>query len=141
MRLGELIPRVRTAYDDCEFHAIFHALNNFCSVDLSAVYLDILKDRLYTFRTDSPLRRGSQTVLFDIVMAMTKLMAPILSFTAEEIWRWLRLPGGLHASASGSIPGVDSLGDAELAARWEIAGMSLCRVCWASRRDKVIGHR
>ncbi len=56
---------------------------------MSAVYLDILKDRLYTFRTDSPLRRGSQTVLFDIFVAMTKLMAPILSFTADEIWRIL----------------------------------------------------
>ena len=50
MRLGELIPRVRKSYDEFEFHTIFHALNNFCSVDLSAVYLDILKDRLYTFR-------------------------------------------------------------------------------------------
>ena len=89
MRLGELIPRVRKAYDDFEFHTIFHALNNFCSVDMSAVYLDILKDRLYTFDKDSPLRRSSQTVLFDIVVALTKLMAPILSFTAEEIWQVL----------------------------------------------------
>ena len=88
-RLSELIPRVRKSYDEFEFHTIFHALNNFCSVDLSAVYLDILKDRLYTFRADSPLRRGSQTVLFEIVLAMTKLMAPVLSFTAEEIWRAL----------------------------------------------------
>ena len=86
-RLNELISRVRTSYDEFEFHTIFHALNNFCSVDLSSVYLDILKDRLYTFRADSPLRRGSQTVLFEIVVAMTKLMAPVLSFTAEEIWR------------------------------------------------------
>jgi len=86
-RLSELILRVRKSYDDFEFHTIFHALNNFCSVDLSSVYLDILKDRLYTFRADSPLRRGSQTVLFEIVVAMTKLMAPVLSFTAEEIWR------------------------------------------------------
>ena len=59
----------RRAYDEFEFHTIFHALNNFCSVDMSAVYLDILKDRLYTFRADSPLRRGSQTVLFEIVVA------------------------------------------------------------------------
>jgi isoleucyl-tRNA synthetase len=86
-RLNELVQRVRKSYDEFEFHTIFHALNNFCSVDLSAVYLDILKDRLYTFRADSPLRRGSQTVLFEIVVAMAKLMAPVLSFTAEEIWR------------------------------------------------------
>ncbi|HEV2174774.1 MAG TPA: isoleucine--tRNA ligase, partial [Nitrospira sp.] len=87
MRLEELKGKVRRAYEEFEFHAIYHALNNFCSVDLSAVYLDILKDRLYTFRADSPLRRGSQTVLYEIILAITKLMAPVLSFTAEEIWR------------------------------------------------------
>jgi len=80
---------VRRAYEQFEFHAIYHALNNFCSVDMSSVYLDILKDRLYTFRADSRERRGSQTVLYEIILTMTKLMAPILSFTAEEIWRLL----------------------------------------------------
>ena len=84
------------------FMRSFHELNNFCSVDMSAVYLDILKDRLYTFRADSSLRRGSQTVLFDIVVAMTKLMAPVLSFTAEEIWRTLaqQLEEGVSESSS-----------------------------------------
>ena len=123
-RLSELIPRVKKSYDDFEFHTIFHALNNFCSVDLSSVYLDILKDRLYTFRADSPLRRGSQTVLFEIVVAMAKLMAPVLSFTAEEIWRTLAAqPGGqlgvssVHLSA---FPEVHSQWqDAALAQRWE----------------------
>jgi isoleucyl-tRNA synthetase len=89
LRLAKLIPRVREAYERFEFHTIFHELNNFCSVDLSAVYLDILKDRLYTFRADAPERRSSQTVLLDLLVAMTKLMAPILSFTADEIWRLL----------------------------------------------------
>ncbi len=147
MRLGELITRVRKAYEDCEFHTIFHALNNFCSVDLSAVYLDILKDRLYTFRADSSLRRGSQTVLFDIVRTMTKLMAPILSFTAEEIWRVLaaQIPGGLaHTSVHlASLPDVDRLWqDAELAKRWEkllTYRSQVQGVLEASRRDKVIG--
>ncbi|MEK6526718.1 MAG: isoleucine--tRNA ligase, partial [Nitrospirota bacterium] len=89
LRLGEVIPRVKRGYEEFEFHTIFHALNNFCAVDLSAIYLDILKDRLYTFHRDSPLRRSSQTVLFDALVALTKLMAPILSFTADEIWRML----------------------------------------------------
>ena len=121
-RLSELIPRVRKSYDDFEFHTIFHALNNFCSVDLSAVYLDILKDRLYTFRADSPLRRGSQTVLFEILMAMTKLMAPVLSFTAEEIWRTLATQQavGSEQRPSGSFPEVQpQWQDAALAQRWE----------------------
>jgi isoleucyl-tRNA synthetase len=88
-RLGGLVNRTRLDYKEFEFHAIFHELNNFCSVDMSAVYLDILKDRLYTFRKEDHFRRSSQTVMLEILVAMTKLMAPILSFTAEEIWRML----------------------------------------------------
>jgi len=89
IRLGGLVNRIRLDYEDFEFHAIFHELNNFCSVDMSAVYLDILKDRLYTFRKDHPFRRSSQTAMLDVLVALTKLMAPILSFTADEIWRML----------------------------------------------------
>ena len=146
-RLSELIPRVRKSYDDFEFHAIFHALNNFCSVDLSAVYLDILKDRLYTFRADSPLRRGSQTVLFEIVVAMTKLMAPVLSFTAEEIWRTLAAQPGGHLGVSSVhlsvFPEVQpQWQDADLAQRWEQL-LEVRVVVQAAledqRRGKVIG--
>jgi isoleucyl-tRNA synthetase len=147
MRLGELIPRVRQAYEDFEFHTIFHVLNNFCSVDLSAVYLDILKDRLYTFRADSPLRRGSQTVLFDILVAMTKLMAPVLSFTAEEIWQ--TMPGAckksLHASSVhlAAFPEVESQWTNEgLVQRWgqllEVR-VAVQGELERQRRDKVIG--
>jgi len=89
IRLGGLINRIRLDYEEFEFHAIFHELNNFCSVDMSAVYLDILKDRLYTFRKDHPFRRSSQTVMLEVLVALSKLMAPILSFTADEIWRML----------------------------------------------------
>ena len=146
-RLGELIPKVRQAYEDFEFHTIFHALNNFCSVDLSAVYLDILKDRLYTFRADSPLRRGSQTVFFDIVTALTKLMAPALSFTAEEIWRTLsmQVPGGLEAKSVhlAAFPEVNAAWtDSDLAERWTRLLKYRAQVQGAleeKRREKVIG--
>jgi len=146
-RLSELIPRVEKSYEHFEFHTIFHALNNFCSVDLSAVYLDILKDRLYTFRADSPLRRGSQTVLFEIIVAMTKLMAPVLSFTAEEIWRILaEQPGGrlgvssVHLSAFPEIQ--PQWQDAALAERWERLlkyRSQVQGVLEERRREKVIG--
>ncbi|MGA6828230.1 isoleucine--tRNA ligase [Nitrospira sp. NS4] len=147
MRLGELIPKVRQSYEDFEFHAIFHALNNFCSVDLSAVYLDILKDRLYTFRTDSLVRRGSQTVLYDILLAMTKLMAPVLSFTAEEIWRTLsmQVPGGMETKSVhlASFPEVNPVwADPKLAEQWERLlqyRTQVQGVLEGSRRDKVIG--
>ena len=147
MRLGELIPRVRRGYEDFEFHTIVHALNNFCSVDLSAVYLDILKDRLYTFRKDAFERRSSQTVLYDILVVMTKLMAPVLSFTAEEVWRTLsaQMPGfsapkSVHLAA---FPEPEaSWKDTQLAARWE--RLLECRsvaqgVLEESRREKTIG--
>jgi isoleucyl-tRNA synthetase len=146
-RLNELISRVRTSYDEFEFHTIFHALNNFCSVDLSSVYLDILKDRLYTFRADSPLRRGSQTVLFEILVAMTKLMAPVLSFTAEEIWRTLATqPGGRQGVSSvhlSTFPEVrPQWQDAALAERWEQLlkyRSQVQGVLEEKRREKVIG--
>jgi len=89
IRLGGLVNRIRFDYEEFEFHTIFHELNNFCSVDMSAVYLDILKDRLYTFGKDHPFRRSSQTAMLEVLVALTKLMAPILSFTADEIWRML----------------------------------------------------
>lgn len=122
LRLGELIPKVRTAYEAYEFHTIFHALNNFCSVDLSAVYLDILKDRLYTFHKDAHERRSSQTVLFEILVALTKLMAPVLSFTADEMWHML--PEGARKDATSvhlaSFPETDrKWADEKLAQRWE----------------------
>lgn len=147
MRLGDLIPRVRKGYEEFEFHTIVHALNNFCSVDLSAVYLDILKDRLYTFRKDAFERRSSQTVLYDILVAMTKLMAPVLSFTAEEVWRTLSDQMAGFATAQSvhlaAFPEADpSWKDTQLAARWE--RLLECRsvaqgVLEESRREKAIG--
>ncbi|HWV46502.1 MAG TPA: class I tRNA ligase family protein, partial [Nitrospira sp.] len=147
LRLGELTTKVRQAYEDFEFHTIFHALNNFCSVDLSAVYLDILKDRLYTFRKEAHERRSSQTVLYDIVMAMAKLMAPVLSFTAEEIWRILaaQVAGGMETASVhlASFPEIDpAWPDAKLAERWERLlkyRTQVQGVLEESRRGKTIG--
>ncbi len=86
------------AYENYEFHLAYHSLINFCTVDLSAVYFDILKDRLYTARHDSAERRSSQTVLYEMLLALTKGLAPILSFTAEEIWK--TLPASMNLSGS-----------------------------------------
>ena len=89
MRLDHLVSNVRRAYDQFEFRQVVHEIDYFCAVHMSSTYLDILKDRLYTFPRNSPARRGSQTVLLEIVLSLAKLMAPVLSFTAEEIWRAL----------------------------------------------------
>src|SRR5437762_8127242 len=81
-----LAERCLAGYEEFEFHQVFHALNNFCSVDLSAFYLDVRKDRLYCERADGPERRATQTVLHAILDVMVRLMAPVLSFTAEDVW-------------------------------------------------------
>ena len=88
-RTHALAARARAAYDAYEFHVIYHALNNFCAVDLSALYLDVRKDRLYCERADGRERRATQTVLHAICDALLRIMAPVLSFTAEEAWRHL----------------------------------------------------
>ncbi len=89
-RLQQLTAKVTSAYENFDFHEVYHLLHNFCVVDMSSFYLDILKDRLYTFKSDSPERRASQWVLNNILLTMTGLMAPIVSFTAEEIWGFIK---------------------------------------------------
>lgn len=85
-RLNSVIDRVKKAYEDFDFHVVFHTLYNYCTVDLSSLYLDILKDRLYVEHIQGPLRRSAQTALHHILSALIRLMAPILAFTAEEVW-------------------------------------------------------
>jgi isoleucyl-tRNA synthetase len=87
---------VQAAYDKYEFHLIYQKVHNFCAVDLGGVYLDIVKDRQYTTQTDSVARRSCQTAMYHIVEAMTRWLAPIISFTAEEIWA--NIPGTLGES-------------------------------------------
>jgi len=94
-RTARLIKRCRKGYEDYQFHQVYSALYNFCTVDLSAFYLDVLKDRLYTHATRSISRRSAQTALWQVLDAFTRLLAPILPFTAEEI---------LHAMYEGRNP-------------------------------------
>ncbi|RME65326.1 MAG: isoleucine--tRNA ligase, partial [Nitrospirae bacterium] len=90
-RLQKLIERVTKAYEDFEFHEVFHRIYNFCVVDLSAFYLDILKDCLYVSAPWSSARRSAQWTIYNILKDLTRLMAPVLSFTAEEIWQHIPL--------------------------------------------------
>ena len=95
-RLETLVGRVEKSYNDYEFHVLYHAVHNFCSVELSAIYLDILKDRVYTAAPKSLARRSAQTAMYRILDALTRLIAPVLSFTADEIWA--EMPGEREAS-------------------------------------------
>lgn len=89
MRLDRVIEKVHEGYEAFDFHIVFHAIHNFCTTDLSNFYLDIIKDRLYCEKEDSLERRAAQTTMYRILSAITRLIAPILSFTAEEIWSYL----------------------------------------------------
>jgi isoleucyl-tRNA synthetase len=88
-RFRGLAERVRRGYDEYEFHRIYQEANNFCAVDLSSFYLDVLKDRLYCSAADDPARRSAQTVLFETARGLVQLLAPVLSFTADEAWEHL----------------------------------------------------
>ena len=89
VKLNELIAKTKNAYDTYEFHQVYHSVHNFCVVDMSNFYLDVLKDRLYTEKADSKSRRAAQTAIYIIVDAMTRMISPILAYTSDEIWKYM----------------------------------------------------
>jgi isoleucyl-tRNA synthetase len=97
-RTRELTEKILGWYEAFEFHRVYQAINEFAIVDLSSFYLDVLKDRMYTFAPTSVARRSAQTVLWQITEALVRLVAPILSFTADEVWDYLPKVEGREAS-------------------------------------------
>jgi len=97
-RTSELTEKVRNWYSAFEFHRVYHAVNEFAIVDLSSFYLDVLKDRMYTFAPTSTARRSAQTVLWTITEALVRLVAPILTFTSDEVWEHLPTVAGREPS-------------------------------------------
>ncbi len=95
-RTMQLQEQVRKAYDDYEFHRIYQMVHNFCAVDMGSLYLDIIKDRQYTTQADSIARRSAQTAMYHVVESLVRWLAPILSFTADEIWQ--HIPGEREAT-------------------------------------------
>jgi isoleucyl-tRNA synthetase len=144
-RLQLLVEKARRAYDLYEYHTIFHALHNFCAVDLSALYLDILKDRLYISPAKSVDRRSAQTALYILADALCRLMAPLLPFTSEEIWHHMPAAPGKAASVHLALlpaPRAEFM-DEQLAARWEqllAVRAEVTKALEAARAQKLIGH-
>ena len=101
-RLDEVIRTCRSAYDNFEFHKVYHTLNQFCAVDLSSLYVDITKDRMYCDAPDSPRRRATQMAMHEIFDALCRLLAPVLVFTAEEAWGHSAVAGSRDAGQPGS---------------------------------------
>ena len=141
----KLIERVRKAYEEFEPYVIYQQVHNFCVVDMSAFYLDILKDRLYVYKRDSLERRSAQSAIFRIITDLTRLVAPILAFTAEEIWDHVPAFSGKEESVHlTGMPVADpSLMDEALAAKWGrvlLLRQEVSKEMEQARRDKVIGH-
>ena len=139
-----LAEKVLRAYENYEFHVIFHAVNNFCSVEMSAFYLNVLKDRMYCSPADDPGRRSAQTAVFGIARGLLSLVAPVLSFTADEAWGHLPSWPGKQASVFLSdFPGGHGVPDSDaVAARWErilALRSEVAKPLEAARKEKVIG--
>jgi isoleucyl-tRNA synthetase len=144
-RLQDVIQKARKAYDQYEFHIIYHALHNYCALDLSAFYLDVLKDRAYTSPPKSIERRSAQTAMHIIVDAVSRIMAPVLSFTAEEIWA--HMPGTREKTESihlTSLPAVnEKWQNKDLEARWNLllsVRAEVTKTLEDARNQKKIGH-
>lgn len=146
MRLNDVIGKAIAAYDAYEYHVLYHTVHNFCVIDMSSFYLDIIKDRLYTEQADGVKRRSAQTAMYIILDAVTRLLAPILAYTTEEIWSHLPHLSS-HDTQSvlfNSMPEYDEkYNDNALADKWEkviAVRADVLKALEAARADKVIGQ-
>ena len=142
-RLAQVTERVRRAYDEYQYHLVYHAVHNFCVTDLSAFYLDVLKDRLYASLPADPQRRAAQTVLYQLARTLTLLLAPVLCHTAEEVWGHLpRLEGDPESVHLALLPEPqEAWRDGELLRRYEVlleVREEVYRALEQARQDKVI---
>ena len=140
-RMDEVIRDCRAAYESFEFHKIYHTLNQFCAVDLSSLYVDITKDRMYCDAPDSPRRRATQVVMHEIFDVLCRLLAPILAFTAEEAWHHSEAEGSVHLEEfpqlqDRSRDGGTSAQVAELLRLRSVIGQAIER----ARQEKLIGN-
>jgi isoleucyl-tRNA synthetase len=138
-RLDQVVRDCRSAYEAFEFHKVYHALNQFCAVDLSSLYIDITKDRMYCDAPDSPRRRATQTAMHEIFSALCQLLAPVVAFTAEEAWRHSHAGSSVHLE---EFPKTQNRGDkasmqvADLLRLRGVIGQAIEK----ARQEKLIGN-
>ena len=144
-KLDELIDKVNAAYTVFDYHIVFHAIHNFCVIDMSNFYLDIIKDRLYCDEVDSVSRRAAQTAMYKILSAVTRLIAPIMSFTADEIWGYIPHSSSDNAKSVflNDMPEKSGIKiDDEFTAKWDLIAElreDVKKALEIKRADKVIG--
>ena len=139
-----LVSKVRKAYENYEFHIVYHAVNDFCAVDMSSFYLNVLKDRMYCSPADAPGRKSAQSAMFEIAKGLLALVAPVLSFTADEAWGYLpKHLGKTESVFLADLPEEREIPDAEaIAARWErilALRSEIAQPLEAARKEKAIG--
>ena len=145
MHLQLLKKEVTAAYESYDFHVLYHAIHNFCTVEMSSFYLDILKDRLYAYKADSKERRSAQTAMHEILMDLIVMLSPVLSFTMEEVWQFMKKPANAPESVQ-MLPWPEVKEEyinEELETKWdnfiEIRS-EITKVLELARRNKQIGH-
>lgn len=143
MKTKQLIEKTIKAYDDYEFHTVYQSIHNFFTIDLSSFYLDIVKDILYIEPINSLARKSVQTVLYEILLATVKLIAPILPHTTDEIWRYIPSVKEISVQLT-EMPDWQGVGvDQELLNKWDNflqVRDEVLRVLEVARKDKLIGH-
>jgi isoleucyl-tRNA synthetase len=138
-RLDQVIRECRSAYEAFEFHKVYHTLNQFCAVDLSSLYIDITKDRMYCDAADSSRRRATQTVMHEIFGALCQLLAPILVFTAEEAWRHSAADGSIHLQEFPQPLGRGNEASAQVTELLRLRGV-IGQAIERARQEKLIGN-
>ncbi len=142
-RLAETVDACRAGYESYEFHRVYHAINNFCSVDLSAFYLDVVKDRIYCSAADSPERLSALTAIYTIAETMAKILAPLISHTSDEVWKYLGNPEGLPSAQLADFPEMTVDAYKRITALWRpvLAVREVVNVAVeTARNNKVIGN-
>ncbi|MEM1483549.1 isoleucine--tRNA ligase [Oscillospiraceae bacterium PP1C4] len=144
-RFNELVKTTSEAYDKFEFHIIYHALHNFCTIDMSNFYLDVIKDRLYVEAPDSADRRAAQTAIYQILRGLDIILAPIIPFTAEEIWSYMPDDSKYDKESVmfNEMPkAVENLVDGDFMAKWDrihTVRDDVLKALEAARNTKIIG--
>ncbi len=144
LKCDALLAKVREAYENYEYHQVYHAVHNFCVVDLSNFYLDVLKDRLYVEGAESVTRRAAQTVIYRILDSLVLMLAPILAYTAEEIWSYLPPSRDRNRESVmlNDMPAASLESDPDFMAYWDrIHALrdDVQKALEAARSEKIIG--
>lgn len=143
LKAQHVIERVKKAYDEYQFHTVFNVVHNFCTIDLSSFYLDISKDRLYTNASDALPRRAAQTVIYDVLLSLVKLITPIIPHTADEVWKHIPDHGVDSVQLTDMPEPNRAYYDDKLEEKWDkLIGVrdEVLKALEEARRQKLIGN-